>query len=151
MGRPKIPLESKDKKKLSVQLDDTFSIFIRLSWANSDGLCTCFSCGKKIFWKYITNGHWITRGVYQLRYDEDNCRPQCAPCNGDMTNVRFLEFERSLQEELGEQRIAEMKAIAIRHQAANFEKEFYIEKIHYYEEKIAGFLKLIPSIPPFST
>jgi hypothetical protein len=51
----------------------------------------CFTCGKTaedIGWYGVDNkhglqvGHYISRGVYALRWDLINCNAQCSYCNG---------------------------------------------------------------------
>jgi hypothetical protein len=44
-------------------------------------MCTCVTCWDKKHYKEIQNGHFISRGNYKYRWDEDNCFPQCMPCN----------------------------------------------------------------------
>jgi|GEM_PF-986391 hypothetical protein len=62
-------------------LDDVFSKYIRLKYADSEGVVKCFTCSNKIFWKHIQNGHYTSRANMATRYEEDNCRPQCGFCN----------------------------------------------------------------------
>lgn len=49
----------------------------------------------------MQNGHYIKRGNHAVRWDEDNCRPQCRDCN-EGHNGRFDIFEEELKEELGD-------------------------------------------------
>lgn len=58
-------------KKLVEKADKLFSIFIR----NRDSICvTCW-------WPVQHNAHWISRGYYSHRWDENNCAGACAYCN----------------------------------------------------------------------
>ena len=38
----------------------------------------CYICGKTT---NLQNGHLITRGKFATRWNEDNCKCQCAGCN----------------------------------------------------------------------
>jgi hypothetical protein len=81
------------KKIVSVAyLDQIFSIYIRLRDANTDGYISCCECGKTFWWQESTNGHFVKRRHHTLRWDERNCHAQCAPCNGQDTNLRYADF-----------------------------------------------------------
>lgn len=65
--------------KLVKKLDDVFQMVIRYR----DNF-TCITCGKKFpkgERKECHAGHFITRGVYATRWDEENVNCQCASCN----------------------------------------------------------------------
>jgi len=76
---------SKNLKAAKRKADKTFSEFIRRSYANKEGYCTCVSCGAIKHWKEMDCGHWHSRRFIATRWDEDNCFPQCRYCN------RFIE------------------------------------------------------------
>lgn len=65
-------------KKLA---DKLFSEYIRRKYANHQGFSSCFTCGVKKPWQQLQNGHYVSRSVNSLRYDERNCKPQCIVCN----------------------------------------------------------------------
>lgn len=74
------------KKKTISQLkkvaDNVFSQYIRQKYADPHtGFCNCVTCGVQKHWKELQNGHYETRGVNALRYDERNAHPQCYGCN----------------------------------------------------------------------
>lgn len=142
MGRPKTPLESKTWAQLVADLDDVFSYYIRLTNANDTGVCSCYTCGKKFFWKYIQNGHFMIRTVWPLRWNIDNCRPQCQPCNGNMDQRRLFDYEESLRDELGDERVDEMKGM--RHVVKKWEKLELIAMIVDYEGKVKKMSMNIP-------
>jgi len=58
-----------------------FSLYIRLKYSNKHGWVKCFTCGIAKHYKEMQNGHYVTRGKYSTRWDEENCRPQCYGCN----------------------------------------------------------------------
>lgn len=65
--------------KLVKKLDDVFQTFIRYR----DDF-TCITCGKKYPRGERTQlhaGHFVSRGVYATRWDEENVNAQCAGCN----------------------------------------------------------------------
>ena len=76
----------KKKKKLSRSklvhlLDSVFSQYIRLLYSNPRWYCQCFTCGDYKHRKTMQNAHFISRGVYKYRRDEENCYPGCYKCN----------------------------------------------------------------------
>jgi hypothetical protein len=62
-------------------LDDLFSEYIRLRDSDTNGICTCISCGFKDHWKDMDCGHYIVRKHMSLRFSERNCNAQCQNCN----------------------------------------------------------------------
>lgn len=78
-----IPRKKKAKttSQLKKEADRVFSIYVRLKYSDHNGYCECFTCYAKKHYKEIQNGHFVSRSHLSLRYDERNCRPQCAGCN----------------------------------------------------------------------
>lgn len=60
-------------KKLRDKCDQVFSVWIR----NRDRKDWCITCN----WPVQHNCHWIDRGWYSHRWNEDNCKWWCANCN----------------------------------------------------------------------
>ena len=87
------------------------SRYVRLKYSLDNGACKCYTCGA---WKYIKNcdaGHFISRSVVATRYHEDNIRVQCIRCNRFCQGESF-KFEQHLIEEIGQERVDELKRIA---------------------------------------
>ena len=122
----------KTKTQLRKILDTIFSQFIRLSHADIDGNCVCYTCGTVLHWKKIQNGHLVSRWYTLTRYDERNCRPQCYVCNL-IRNGRTPEFAEKLEIELGQGIVAELYKLA-RGTAIDFP---YQVKIDEYKIKLA--------------
>lgn len=66
---------------LVTDLDLVFSKYIRLKYADENGMVKCYTCPTVEPWTMITNGHYISRQHMFLRWDERNCKPQCDMCN----------------------------------------------------------------------
>lgn len=147
MGK-KIPLEDKGKQDLKKELDAIFSYWVRLIWSTSDGYCTCITCGERVFWLYIQNGHYLSRIYLITRFEPDNCRPQCQSCNwaqsANKGGSKQLDFEDALVEELGEERVKEIKKLR---DITNtqYDTQWYIEKIKHYEGEVAKLLLTRPA------
>lgn len=82
------------------RLDDIFSKWLRLSLADKDGKCECYTCKKKFYWTAMQAGHFVRRGNMLLRWDERNVKPQCEGCNCHREEREMLEvFAQHLEKE----------------------------------------------------
>ena len=77
----RVNVQDEDLGSLLIDADAIFSQYIRLHYADENGMVKCYTCSSVLFWKNIENGHFKKRGNLLLRLDERNCRPQCHPCN----------------------------------------------------------------------
>lgn len=82
------------------KLDTLFSKYVRLAYADDTGCTECFTCGKKLYWKQMQNGHFHSRRHMALRFDTKNCFPQCEECNVGK-NGNLEEFRKRLIEKFG--------------------------------------------------
>ena len=139
------PLEELSRSDLIKRADKVFSKYIRLSWANNNGMCQCYTCPKVIFWLYIQNGHFQSRGIFALRFEEDNCRPQCFECNGNMDSRRTATYQLKLIEDVGNERVLELLQIASSHKEWLVEKQYYIDIVHHYQKEVLKLLSRIPA------
>ena len=69
----------KNSKKFN-STDAIFSKYIRFKNA-PNGYCRCITCGVVQPPEDVDAGHYISRGVKVLRFDERNVHPQCRRCN----------------------------------------------------------------------
>lgn len=124
----------KDKSYWEKKLDEIFSQYIRLKHSDSNGVCRCITCGKPVFWKDIQNGHYMSRVYRSTRFDENNCRPQCMPCNVFL-HGNISKFRKSLVEELDGEMVdmIETKAWSITMKYTALE---YEEMYHRYKEEV---------------
>ena len=68
-------------RALVKDLDKVFSLFIRLRYADKNGMVTCFTSGKVMHYKEAHAGHWISRRHYATRWDERNVQVQSVADN----------------------------------------------------------------------
>lgn len=123
-------MAKKTAAKLKKELDSIFSKYIRLTYADKEGMVACYTCGKVAHYKQMQNGHFISRQYLATRFDEWNCRPQDVGCN-IYGNGKQVEFARKLE--------IEKKGITLKlyKEAQKIVKNFpYEEKIIYYTEKV---------------
>ena len=90
--------EQDSRKNLIEDLDTYFSRYIRIKYANKEGVCSCYTCKKNFFWEYIQNGHYISRQHLATRFLDFNCRPQCEHCNCYLSG-NLKEFKNRLDAE----------------------------------------------------
>lgn len=121
----KKPSQAKLKKKL----DTIFSQYIRLKYADQNGMVHCYTCSTVKHWKEIQNGHWIPRNNLATRFSEDNCRPQCVACNM---------FQKGMPDVFAVNLIKEgidiVKLQQTRYSIFKIDSSWYEEKIHTYEK-----------------
>ena len=75
--KPKKVSLTKLKKRAWAQ----FSKYIRLKYADKNGMECCYTCGKKAHWKQMQAGHGIGGRNNSVLFMEEVVRPQCAGCN----------------------------------------------------------------------
>ena len=66
--------------KLKKLADAEFSKYIRQR-DSTNGVAQCITCGVSKPIAQMQNGHFVSRRVSLLRYDEENCNAQCVGCN----------------------------------------------------------------------
>jgi 5-methylcytosine-specific restriction endonuclease McrA len=65
---------------LKKKADAVFSKYIR-NRDSEDGFAECFTCGVQKPISQMQAGHFVSRAVNKLRYDELNVHAQCYSCN----------------------------------------------------------------------
>jgi len=114
----------KKKRDLKKELDTIFSIYIRM---RDNGVC--ITCGSKTFWKYQQNGHYVSRAVLSLRFDEQNCNTQCPACNV-FKHGNMDEYALALQKKYGKDILNKLHKK--KYQVVKLTPEWYEQKIKYY-------------------
>lgn len=94
---------TKSRKTLVNRLDGVVSQYVRLKYANKQGIVRCYTCGRSYLWKDIDNGHFWSRRYMPTRFDPENCRPQCQFCNREMGG-NYNVYSRKMFIELGKER-----------------------------------------------
>lgn len=117
--------------QLKKKADKVFSEYIR----QRDG-GKCITCGHTDEWKYLQAGHYITRDVLELRYDERNVNCQCYACNV-CRKGNYPVYSLKLIEKYGDNILYELDEIVKKYKAdglRQYKKDFYIEIINRYKE-----------------
>jgi len=80
---------------------DWFSKYIRLKYADENGMCKCYTCGREYHWKKIQCGHGLGGRTNNIIFNEDICKPQCYGCNV-LQYGKLDEFGAKLRAEIGD-------------------------------------------------
>lgn len=71
----------KNRQRLIRQIDRTFSLFVRWSAADGEGMARCFTCKRRAYWSTLECGHFQSRQFLHGRWMLDNVAVQCRQCN----------------------------------------------------------------------
>ena len=133
-SKPKKPLKKPVKRsKVVKDLDNIYSQYIRLKYADNNGMVECYTCGSKMHWKEAQHGHFFTRARYSTRWDDDNSRVQDYRCNVALGG-NYIIYTRKMLAELGEKRFnaLELKSNTL----IKVPTSELIEKIAYYKTEV---------------
>ncbi|WP_223672863.1 recombination protein NinG [Proteus terrae] len=131
--------EEKDKlksRKLAVKplsyftkkAQTAFNAFIR----ERDKDEPCISCGRFHEGQYHA-GHYRTTGANpELRFDEDNCHKQCAPCNNHLSG-NIENYTPRLIEKIGQERFDRLMGS---HELPKWKREDYERIRDHYRAKL---------------
>lgn len=118
--KPRKKLEEKNARELVKLADEAFSKYIRLrdgKWEDGKLICSCIDCDRVVIsyengrWrKGIENGHYVTRGIMTLRYDEMNCNAQASYCNAwrDKGDV-YKDYTKAVDKKYGKGAAKELR------------------------------------------
>ena len=110
------------------QAQKAFNEYIRYR----DHHLPCISCGRHHDGQYHA-GHFRTTGANpELRFDEDNCHRQCAPCNNHLSG-NLLSYRPALIAKIGQVRF---DALMGPHELPKWKRDDYIRIRDEYRAKL---------------
>ncbi len=93
-------LKDNDRSFRDKQAQAAFNKYIR----ERDSDLPCVSCGRAHSGQYHA-GHYLSRGAHpELRFEEDNCHKQCAPCNNHLSG-NISNYRPALVKKIGQDRV----------------------------------------------
>ena len=92
--------KTKSVSTLKKKADKAFSLYIRLR-DSKDGLSECITCGVQKPVKEMQAGHFVSRRVNKLRFDDLNVNAQCYSCNVMRYGEQF-QYAKALDEKYGD-------------------------------------------------
>jgi hypothetical protein len=120
--------------KLKKELDNVFSLYIRLRDATPEGSVQCFTCSRISHYKSgMQNGHFQSRRHHSTRWNETNCQVQCVKCNMYEQGEQFR-FGLGLDGKYGEGTSEELEFLA--RTIMKVSRIDYEEKISYYKDLV---------------
>lgn len=140
LKRSKMSPQSKSVRRTMIaKADRIFSIYIRLRY-NEFGDAYCVTCGVRKPWGQMQNGHFISRRVMALRWDEVNCNVQCPHCNETLAgNLKV--YKDYIIREYGEEELQRLRIKAGRTEKISLaEIEAVIQK---YTEEVKNLSKTL--------
>jgi len=66
------PQKTKTTSQLIKELDDIFSLYVRLNEADAYGTVTCFVTGERVYYRDADAAHFIDRAHMATRWDTEN-------------------------------------------------------------------------------
>jgi hypothetical protein len=73
----KVTTLAKEKEKLQAVINK----WVRISYADENGMVQCYTCKSVRHWKELDAGHAVPGHKNHCRYDLRIIRPQCDSCN----------------------------------------------------------------------
>lgn len=132
-----------DKSVLMKKADTIFSKYIRLKHSviiDGNAYCRDIITNKLYSIKNIDNGHFISRGYFSTRFNEDNCRPQNRSSNRFKGELDKDKFENNLILEIGQERVDYLKWM--KNQPGENTSSFFMVIIEEYNQKFKELLKI---------
>ncbi|MBY5256828.1 recombination protein NinG [Citrobacter amalonaticus] len=121
-------LEVKPLSYFAKQAQQAFNEFIRYR----DRHQPCISCGRYHYGQYHA-GHFRTTGANpELRFNEDNCHRQCAPCNNHLSG-NLIAYQPALIAKIGQ---ARFDALMGPHELPKWKRDDYIRIRDEYRAKL---------------
>lgn len=75
------PQKPKTTSQLIKELDEVFSLYIRLNYADNQGMVRCFVTGERIHYKMADAAHFHPRQHMGTRWHEQNVHPATQVTN----------------------------------------------------------------------
>jgi len=130
-GRKRLAEKKQQVKPISYfikQAQQAFNEFIRYR----DRHLPCISCGRHHDGQYHA-GHFRTTGANpELRFNEDNCHRQCAPCNNHLSG-NLISYRPALIAKIGQARFDSLMGP---HELPKWKREDYIRIREEYRAKL---------------
>jgi hypothetical protein len=116
-------------------LDRRFSTYIKKRDSDINGICTCCTCGRRLHYKEIQCGHYISRKNKSTAWNELNANAQCVTCNYNTTTNGYKNIHGEfIDKKYGIGTTVELNRISLLN--AKFSKSELEFMIKHYERKI---------------
>lgn len=126
---------------LKKKADKYFSLYVRYrdgEFKRGEYWTECITCGVEKPLKAMQAGHFVSRKVSSLRYDEENVNAQCPGCNVFKYGEQYL-YSKALDLKYGDGKAEELHNR--RHETHKFTIPELEEIIHDAKEQVAFYEK----------
>lgn len=130
--------------------DKWFSIYIRLRDTDQYGYGKCIETGRRIWYKRNQStgkmesncdaGHYVTRAVLSLRYNEANVNAQLSE-NNRFSNKSFTNMRQNIMRKFGHEIVEWLDMMHKKFGDGDYEAPNYYEIGAYYQKKAESLLK----------
>lgn len=126
------------KSRLKIKAWDLLSKIIRLKYSDSNGYCSCVTCGVTKHWSELQAGHFIPKAAGNSVYFlEENIHPQCVSCNifnaGALTQYTLFMIDTYGRDEV--ERLQQ-----VRHEKLKITRQDYEQMIIDYSQRLKELL-----------
>ncbi len=127
------------RQRLTEDLDNTFSEYMRLVNADEYGHCVCISCPTRRPWHEMHCAHYHGRYCMMLRRYPKNCGVACPECNTARPEQHIEGLKAYLIQEHGEDVIDELDEM--RNEVANRSLSELKKMLTAYRKKVRDLKK----------
>lgn len=130
-------------KKKKIKKEDVWGVFskyIRLRYADKNGMVECYTCGTKKHWTQMQAGHGLSGRGNSILFDEEIVRPQCKSCN-IFKGGNYDIFHLKLMEEYGTDFLE--KKLKQKKKVKKFTQEELFRLYQYYKFQVEVLLKKV--------
>lgn len=126
------------KSKVKIKAWDLLSKIIRLKYADSNGYCSCVTCGITKQWSELQAGHFIPKSAGNSVYFlEENIHPQCVSCN-IFNSGNLPEYILFMIDTYGRDEVERLQQL--RHEKIKITYQDYEEMIIVYSKRLKELL-----------
>jgi hypothetical protein len=127
-------------KKLKKDLWGLVSRYVRMSYADKDGFCECYTCDTRRHWKEMQAGHGISGRGNAILFDLRIIRPQCPTCNlgrGGSFMGRGGNYPVFIPKLIKEMGIDVYESLVIgSHKEVKLSRDWYAEQKEFYKGEL---------------
>lgn len=129
-------MKTKTVAQLKKDADKYFSQYVRYrdgECRNGEWIAECITCGVIKPIKQLQAGHFVSRRINVLRFDDENVNAQCTGCNMFKQGEQYL-YAKNLDYKYGDGKAEEL--MNRRHETHKFSSEELLQVIHDAKEAI---------------
>ena len=112
-----------------------FQLYVRVRDSDAQGYGRCCTCKKRVHYKEADGGHFISRSVESVVFDERNCHLQCKGCNNWRRGAHHV-YRNFLVDTYGEEAVKKLEFGARLVCKRSVSDLLYLEKFYKQQTRI---------------